>query len=105
VLADQEKRKSFIHDALLAMNAATRIDAALLSEVNNLVEWPVPVDCSFDPAFLEVPHEALVASMQDHQKFFPVLTSPGSPTVTNHFIAVANLESSRVRRCARDLSG
>lgn len=98
VLVDQDERKATIRDALLAKNPATRIDTALLSEVNNLVEWPVAIDCTFDRAFLAVPHEALVASMQDHQKFFPVLADPGSSTVSNHFIAVANLESTRVEQ-------
>jgi glycyl-tRNA synthetase beta chain len=65
----------------------------LLDEVNNLVEWPVAVGCTFDEEFLAVPHAALIASMQDHQKFFPVVESGGSEKISNQFIAVSNLES------------
>jgi len=61
--------------------------------VNNLVEWPVAVGCTFDAEFLAVPHAALIASMQDHQKFFPVMESGGSENISNRFIAVSNLES------------
>jgi len=98
VLADQEARIKRIEEQLLAISSASRIDAALLAEVNNLVEWPVAVSCTFDESFLAVPHEALVASMQDHQRFFPVNTATDSSTVTNQFIAVANLESSDVEQ-------
>ncbi len=47
---------------------------------------------SFDEEFLSVPAEALIASMQDHQKFFPVI-SDGQGILMNRFIAVANLDS------------
>jgi glycyl-tRNA synthetase beta chain len=94
VLADQKERKSSIKEQLLALSPATRIDSALLTEVNNLVEWPVAIKCSFDAEFLKVPHEALVASMQDHQKFFPILSTQDSADVSNEFITVANIESS-----------
>jgi glycyl-tRNA synthetase beta chain len=96
VLADPEQRRERIREQVLAAHPGARMDAALLGEVTNLVEWPVAILCSFDPDFLALPHEALVASMQDQQKFFPVLESAGSAAVTNHFVAVANLESARV---------
>ena len=73
VMADQEARRTYIEKALRETDPLVHIDPALLSEVNNLVEWPVPVACSFEKEFLEVPHAALIASMQDHQKFFPVM--------------------------------
>ena len=94
VIADQEKRKDRIRQLLLECSERVHIDPGLLSEVNNLVEWPVAVECTFDEEFLEVPHEALIASMQDHQKFFPVMVSKGSAGISNHFISIANSESS-----------
>ncbi|NNL05678.1 MAG: glycine--tRNA ligase subunit beta [Xanthomonadales bacterium] len=93
VLAEHEVRRERIRQALLATDSNVLIDDALLDEVNNLIEWPVPVACSFEAAFLEVPHVALVASMQDHQKFFPVLDPVDTARVSNRFIAVSNLES------------
>jgi glycyl-tRNA synthetase beta chain len=98
VLADQDERKAAIHKQLLAIDPATRIDPVLLSEVNNLVEWPVAIECAFDESFLSVPHEALVASMQDHQRFFPIQAAPASSAVCQRFIAVANLDSADVAR-------
>jgi len=93
VLADQEQRKSAIAKQLLAIDPKTRLNPELLSEVNNLLEWPRAIQCAFDEAFLSLPHEVLIASMEDHQKFFPVHAAPASPAVSNRFIAVANLES------------
>ena len=55
------------------------VDEKLLEEVSNLVEWPKALRGSFDPEFLEVPPEALIASMQDHQKFFPAYSELSRP--------------------------
>lgn len=94
VMADQEARRSYIEKALRETDPHVHIDPALLSEVNNLVEWPVPVACSFEEEFLEVPHAALIASMQDHQKFFPVMNEHKPDEISNRFIAISNIESS-----------
>ena len=93
VIADQDARRVAIETMLREADPAVHIDPGLLDEVKNLVEWPVAVVCSFDEEFLEVPHEALIASMQDHQKFFPVLSAGESDGVTNRFIAVSNVDS------------
>ncbi len=93
VLADPDRRRERIRQGLEGADANVLIDPDLLEEVNNLVEWPVPVACSFEAEFLEVPHAALIASMQDHQKFFPVRDADDPERVCNRFIAVSNLES------------
>ena len=93
VLADPDRRRERIREGLLETDGDVMIDPALLDEVNNLVEWPVPVACSFETEFLEVPHAALIASMQDHQRFFPVRDAADPERVCNRFIAVSNLES------------
>jgi glycyl-tRNA synthetase beta chain len=93
VIADQDGRKSRIREILEQSDPHVHIDVALLSEVNNLVEWPVAISCTFEEEFLEVPHAALIASMQDHQKFFPVLDSNHADQVSNRFIAISNIES------------
>ncbi|MDA0821159.1 MAG: glycine--tRNA ligase subunit beta [Proteobacteria bacterium] len=67
------------------------IDPKLLDEVTALVEWPVPLCGSFEPHFLELPREVLIASMQDHQKYFPVESNDGK--LTNKFITVCNIDS------------
>ena len=96
VLVDQDKRRALISSQAAALGESvggkTVIDESLLAEVTNLVEWPRSICGSFDEEFLSVPAEALVASMQDHQKFFPVVDHD-SGALMNRFIAVANLES------------
>jgi glycyl-tRNA synthetase beta chain len=96
VLADPSRRREKIRQAVASAGheagGEARISDDLLSEVNNLVEWPTPVTCSFDESFLAVPQEALIASMEDHQKFFPVLDLDDG-RLRPQFIAVANLES------------
>lgn len=93
VVADQDERKARIRQQLKTTDNAVIIDENLLSEVNNLVEWPSAVACTFEEEFLEVPHAALVASMQDHQKFFPVAAGDGSGAVSSRFVAISNVDS------------
>ena len=93
VIADPDVRKSHVRQILEQSDPHVHIDAALLSEVNNLVEWPIAISCTFEEDFLEVPHAALIASMQDHQKFFPVLDASNPDRVSNRFVAISNIES------------
>src|SRR3546814_19792933 len=71
-----------------------RIDAGNLEQVECLVEWPSAVLCGFEAEFLAVPQEALVATMEANQKFFPVLDAQGR--LTEHFVGIANIESTDV---------
>jgi glycyl-tRNA synthetase beta chain len=93
VIADPLRRRERIRALLQAADPAVSIDPDLLNEVNNLVEWPVAVACTFEPEFLQVPHVALIASMQDHQKFFPVRDPADPRRVSNRFVAIANIDS------------
>ncbi|MEE9355384.1 MAG: glycine--tRNA ligase subunit beta [Methylococcaceae bacterium] len=95
VIADQETRLEAIRAQVIEQaalfNGQAVIDNDLLEEVTALVEWPVALSGEFDKAFLEVPAEALISSMQDHQKYFPVLDQQGN--LLNRFITVANIAS------------
>jgi glycyl-tRNA synthetase beta chain len=95
VIADLARRREMIREQITALGTSlggtTAIDVDLLDEVTALVEWPVALAGNFEPRFLEVPQEALIASMQDHQKFFPVLNAEGR--LLPVFITVSNLES------------
>ena len=93
VIADPERRRDRIRELLTAADPGVLIDPALLDEVNNLVEWPAAVACTFDEEFLALPHAALIASMQDHQKFFPVRDAANPARVSNRFVAIANIDS------------
>jgi len=95
VLADFAERRELIskRTAELAMQqeGMAIVPPALLDEVTALVEWPVPLVCSFEERFLEVPQEALITTMQDNQKYFCLLDSEGK--LLPRFITVANVES------------
>ena len=67
------------------------VQEEVLDEVTALVEWPVAVSGRFDDAFLELPEEVLIATLQDHQRYFPVRGSDG--LLMPNFIAISNLDS------------
>ncbi|HET7204050.1 MAG TPA: glycine--tRNA ligase subunit beta [Steroidobacteraceae bacterium] len=95
VLADVQERRETIRKGVIA--AAERIGGvavvseALLDEVTGLVEWPVPLAGRFDARFLELPPEVPIATMQDHQRYFPVRDAEGR--LMPWFITVSNIES------------
>jgi len=95
VIVDYERRKAIIREQVEAVaaheNGVAAIDEDLLEEVTSLVEWPVTLVGSFEEKFLEVPSEALIYTMKDHQKYFPVLDKEGK--LLPRFIFVSNIVS------------
>ena len=95
VLADANERRELISkrtEELARLQEGTAIvPPSLLDEVTALVEWPVPLVCSFEERFLDVPQEALIITMQDNQKYFCLLDVDGK--LLPRFITVANIES------------
>lgn len=95
VLADFAERREIIAKRVAELAAEQKgtavVPADLLDEVTALVEWPVPLVCAFEERFLEVPQEALIATMQDNQKYFCLLDANGK--LLPRFITVANVES------------
>ncbi len=95
VQADFAERRALILDKVQALaakeNGKAIIPESLLDEVTALVEWPVPLVCSFEERFLSVPQEALISTMQDNQKYFCLLDGDGK--LLPRFITVANIES------------
>lgn len=95
VIADFDKRKKSIKGQIEKI--ATEYDLVpvlnedLLQEVTALVEWPVGLKVDFDSRFLKVPSEALIASMESHQKCFALKDKKGDLVAS--FITIANLES------------
>ena len=98
VLVDQQQRKETVRQQAEAsaksLGGVAVIEDSLLDEVTNLVEWPMAVDGRFGDQFLDVPQECLISSMQDHQKYFPVVDDQGK--LMPHFITISNIESSDV---------
>ncbi|MDH5516191.1 MAG: glycine--tRNA ligase subunit beta [Gammaproteobacteria bacterium] len=95
VIADPAERRDIIKQqaikAAAALGGFALIDDELLNEVTSLVEWPLAVAGDFDPQFLDVPAEALISSMQDHQKYFPVIDN--KEELLPHFITISNIDS------------
>lgn len=92
---DFARRRTLIRERVEALASAeglrARLDEALLDEVTALVEWPVPVLGRFDEAYLAIPPEVLIETMQSHQKYFPVENAEGRLQAA--FITVANINS------------
>ena len=95
VIADFDQRRELIRqqaeDTVAQLNGRAILDDAVLDEVTALTEWPVPIVGSFDPKFLRLPEEVLIATLQDHQRYFPVRSDDGS--LMPNFIAISNLDS------------
>ena len=95
VLADIRERRETVQQGVAAaasgVNGVAVIDAALLDEVTALVEWPVALAGRFAERFLALPAEVPIATMQDHQRYFPV--TDGEGRLLPVFVAVANIDS------------
>lgn len=87
----RDQIQALVNETATAAHVTAQIDAELLDEVTALCEWPVAVMGSFDPDFLRVPTEALIETMQGHQKYFPVFDHSGK--LAPQFITISNLAS------------
>jgi glycyl-tRNA synthetase beta chain len=92
---DQITRKENVKQQVLniakSINGRARTDDSLLEEVTAIVEMPVALIGSFSEDFLQVPAEALISSMQKHQKYFPVFDDNNK--LMPKFVALANIQS------------
>ncbi|CAG9163806.1 glycine--tRNA ligase subunit beta [Cupriavidus pinatubonensis] len=91
VIANYAQRRESIREQLLKAAGADQVvmPEALLDEVNSLVEWPVVYACHFEEAFLAVPQECLILTMQTNQKYFALTDAEGH--LRNRFLIVSNL--------------
>ena len=74
-----------------AEHARIIMPEALLDEVTALVEWPAVYAGTFDRAFLDVPQECLILTMQQNQKYFALADDDGR--LRHRFLMVSNLET------------
>jgi len=95
VIADSERRRHSIHEQVVTaaktVDGIAIIDEDLLDEVTALNEWPIAIAGEFEEAYLDVPAEALIKTMQDNQKYFPVTNSDHQ--LKNYFITISNIDS------------
>ena len=95
VLADYNERKALIRSQVIAageqLGGVAVIDEDLLDEVTSLNEWPTALAGKFEKLFLDVPAQALISSMKEHQKYFHVVDKKGN--LMPNFITVCNIGS------------
>ena len=93
VIASLGARRAAIADGLrhAARDAVVLAPRALLDEVTALVEWPAVYEGTFDPAFLAVPPECLILTMQQNQKYFAL--EDGDGKLLPRFLLVSNIET------------
>ncbi|MCC7041752.1 MAG: glycine--tRNA ligase subunit beta [Burkholderiales bacterium] len=94
VVASFAARRAAIVVALEAAagDATPIMPDALLDEVTALVEWPVVYAGRFDAAFLAVPQECLILTMQLNQRYFALADAAGR--LVDRFLVVSNVETS-----------
>lgn len=77
IVVDQNKRrdmiKAQIEEIAKAHGGHAEITEDLLEEVTYLVEYPTSLCGTFEEKYLELPKEAVITPMRDHQRYFPVL--------------------------------
>ena len=92
VVLDIDRRKEIIKadadNLAFAQGLSVIHDEGLLEEVAGLVEWPVVMMGSFDPAFLEVPEEVIIATIRANQKCFCLRDNAGK--LAPFFIITSN---------------
>ena len=97
VIVDFTARRELIRAEVIAAAAATAegstalIEDGLLDEVTALVEWPVAIAGQFERRFLELPREVVIATVQDHQRYFAV--QGADQKLSGWFITISNIES------------
>jgi glycyl-tRNA synthetase beta chain len=95
VIACFKERKAKIQIQIEALakkaHANAVVSEKLLEEVTALVEWPVALLGNFEKEFLQVPAEALISSMAEHQKYFHLVNDKAE--LLPYFITISNIES------------
>lgn len=88
-----EARREQINQALDRAAQAAKVikPNELLDEVCALVEWPSVYSCTFDEAFLEIPQECLILTMQQNQKYF--VLKDANNQLLPRFLVVSNIQT------------
>ncbi|HNW94230.1 MAG TPA: glycine--tRNA ligase subunit beta, partial [bacterium] len=93
VIPDAAERRALIEAGAKAAAPAggtVALDAKLLDEVADLVEYPFPFRADFDARYLAIPTPVLVGAMKKHQRYFPVYDAADRAKLLPCFIGVAN---------------
>lgn len=92
VIVDQSERREMIWQQIIELaqsqGGKVKEDRELLEEVTYLLEYPTALCGNFAENFLELPQEALITPMKEHQRYFPVWD--GADGLLAKFITVRN---------------
>ena len=98
VLVDFNERKKLILSAIIneskKLNGTPIYNEEFLNEVTGLTEFPVPVKGSFNKEYLSLPKEVIIATLQNHQRYFPIASKNGR--LLPNFITISNIKARRV---------
>ena len=97
VLASFAERRTLVEglvaDGAAGLGGRAVAGGGLFDEVTALVEWPVAVTGRFEERFLDLPRGVITATLQGHQRYFPVEDEDGRLRAS--FITISNVESRR----------
>ena len=92
VIVDQQRREQLIREQIVDVahknGGEVEINEDLLEEVVYLVEYPTALCGHFEEKYLQLPPEAVITPMRDHQRYFPVKDKDGK--LLPLFITVRN---------------
>jgi len=92
VIVDQNQRRAMITAQIEAVakerGGKAEISEELLEEVLYLVEYPTALSGEFEIKYLNLPPDAVITPMRDHQRYFPVKSADGK--LMPIFITVRN---------------
>jgi len=90
ILNPKDRREKILEEFKnIELNESIKIelDEELLDEVVAITEYPTALLGNFDKSFLKLPPEVIIASMKEHQRYFPVFKDD---KLSNHFVVVSN---------------
>lgn len=81
IIVDQIERRTMIEKQIKELaeenNGIAQITDELLEEVTYLVEYPTALCGRFEDKYLQLPKEAVITPMREHQRYFPVVDAAG----------------------------
>ncbi len=92
IIVDHQEREEIILKKISSLSQSKQyketLNPKLLEEVVNIVEDPNLLHVSFSKAYLEIPKEIVISTLEKHQRYFPIFDN--RDRLTNYFFVVAN---------------
>jgi glycyl-tRNA synthetase beta chain len=92
IIIDQKEREQIILKKISLVSKSKdykeNLNPKLIEEVVNIVEDPNVLLISFSKAYLKIPQEIIISTLEKHQRYFPIFDR--RDRLTNYFFVVAN---------------